>query len=61
MRPANVFLIMELSNSRVYRFTGLSWDPRWDGVSHKVNERIPCDVLESNVDFYVRLFRQYGK
>lgn len=45
----------------VYRFTGLSWDPRWDGVSHKVNERIPCDVLENNVDFYVRLFRQYGK
>ena len=45
----------------VYRFTGLAWDPRWDGVSHKVNERIPCDVLESNVDFYVRLFKQYGK
>ena len=45
----------------VYRFTGLAWDPRWDGVSHKVNERIPCDVLENNVDFYVKLFSRYGK
>ena len=48
------------SNS-VYRFTGLMWDPRWDGLSHKVNERIPCDVLTNNVDFYVKLFSRYGK
>lgn len=45
----------------VYRFTGLCWDPRWDGLSHKVNERIPCDVLASNVDFYYKLLSRYGK
>ena len=45
----------------VYRMTGLQWDPRWDGISHKVNERIPCDVLADNVDFYVRLLQRYGE
>lgn len=44
----------------VYRFTGLVHDPRWDNVAHKVNERIPCDILADNVEFYYKLFRRYG-
>lgn len=45
----------------IYRFTGLQYDPRWRGVAHKVNERIPVDILAKNVEFYVHLFQKYGK
>ncbi len=43
----------------VYRFTGLKSDSRWGGA-HQVNERIACDILTDNVDFYVRLIKEYG-
>jgi len=45
----------------VYRFTGLRWKEPAYATSHKVNERIDCDILEDNVDFYVKLFSRYGK
>lgn len=45
----------------VYRFTGLQHDVRWEGTAHKVNERIPVDIIAKNVEFYARLFQEYGK
>lgn len=50
----------ELSPSRsVYRMTGLKHDGRWGGA-HQANERIACDILADNVDFYVRLIRRWA-
>lgn len=43
----------------IYRFTGLSYDARWENTSHLVDERIPVDILAANVDFYKRLMRTY--
>lgn len=43
----------------IYRFTGLSCDPRWENTSHLVDERIPVDILAANVDFYKRLMQAY--
>lgn len=42
----------------VYRFTGLKHDSRWGGA-HKTNERIACDVLAPNVEFFVKLISRY--
>ena len=44
----------------VYRFTGI-FESGKSGGAHSVNEHIDTGVLADNVDFYVRLFSEYGK
>ncbi len=43
----------------VYRVTGIKHSDRTAGA-HQVNEHIDCNVIPDNVDFYVRLFKEYG-
>lgn len=45
----------------VYRMTGLVYDSRWAGNTHKVNERVALDVLGPNVDFYIRVIEEYTR
>lgn len=45
----------------VYRMTGLVYDDRWAGNTHKVNERIAVDVLPRNVEFYIHVIQEYTK
>ncbi len=47
------------SDKSVYRFTGIRQSPRTGGA-HQVNEHIDTAVLAKNVEFYVRLLREYG-
>ena len=42
----------------VFRHTGFFRDARW-GAAHQVNERIPCDALESAMKFYRELLLRY--
>lgn len=42
----------------VFRYAGFFKDDRW-GPAHQVNERIPCDALESGVKFYRELLLRY--
>ena len=42
----------------VFRHTGFYRDDRW-GAAHQVNEKIPCDALESAVKFYRGLLLRY--
>lgn len=46
-------------SDNVFRFGGLLRDDRW-GESHQVNEKIPCDVLESGVLFFELFLRNYA-
>ena len=47
-----------LSDS-VYRFVGGKASSRVGGV-HAVNEHIDTEVLDSNVEFFVRIIQTYG-
>ena len=42
----------------VFRFTGFIKDDRW-GCSHQIDERIPCDALESSIKFYLEYLNRY--
>ena len=42
----------------VFRHTGFYRDERW-GAAHQVNEKIPCDALESAIKFYRGLLLRY--
>lgn len=42
----------------VFRFSGYLKDDRW-GSAHSLNERIPCDALESGVRFFTELLHKY--
>ena len=42
----------------VFRHTGFFRDERW-GDAHQVNERIPCDALESAMKFYRELLLRW--
>ena len=42
----------------VFRHTGFFRDARW-GAAHQVNEKIPCDALESAMKFYRELLLRY--
>ena len=42
-----------------YRMTGLVYDSRWAGNTHRANERIACDVLVPNVEFYIKVVEKY--
>ena len=48
----------KISNN-VFRFGALFRDERW-GQSHQVDEKIPCDVLESGVRFFELFLRSYA-
>lgn len=43
----------------VYRMTGLVYDSRWAGNTHRVNERVAVDVLAPNVAFYINVIKKY--
>jgi len=45
----------------VYRMTGLVYDDRWAGNTHRVNERIAVDVLPGNVEFYIHVIQKYTR
>lgn len=42
----------------VFRHSGFLRDERW-GAAHQVNEKIPCDALETGVKFYRELLLRY--
>ncbi|WP_343210495.1 M20/M25/M40 family metallo-hydrolase [Anaerolentibacter hominis] len=42
----------------VFRHSGYFRDERW-GRAHQVNEKVPCDALESGVKFYRELLLRY--
>lgn len=45
-------------SDNVFRFAGFLKDKHW-GPAHQVNERIPCDTLETGVKFYRELLLRY--